>query len=183
VQPTGEDALYAQVSFANGAIGQWVDDNAGRGQPIRIRHVFGSKGSLEAPGDRNGRPNVIHLDDGTRIDDERLLELAPSYHLEPLAAQLFGGERAWTYKLEFNDTDSRLLALEYHELGVCAATGAQPEVTLEEGRRDLALTYAPFESGVLGRAVTLDEVLSGTADAYQRDIDAVLGLSPVGVRA
>jgi len=100
---------------------------------------------------------------------------------ESVSAELFGGERVWTYTLEFNDTDSRLLALEYHELGQCVATRQPPEVTLEEGRRDLALTYAPFESGLLGRAVTLDEVLSGQASAYQREIDAALKLLPVAV--
>jgi predicted dehydrogenase len=181
IEPTGEDALYAQVVFENGAIGQWVDDNAGHGKPTRTRLVFGSRGSLELPGDRNGRPNVVHLDDGTAIDDARVLDLAPSYRLDPLAAELFGGERVWTYNLEFNDTDSRLLALEYHELGACVAAGRQPEVTLDEGRRDLALTYAPFESGVLGRAVTLDEVLSGEASAYQHEIDTALKLLPVAV--
>lgn len=181
IEPTGEDALYAQVVFENGAIGQWVDDNAGHGRPTRIRQVFGSRGSLECPGDRNGRPNIVHLDDGTAIDDARVLDLAPSYQLDPLAAELFGGERVWTYNLEFNDTDGRLLALEYHELGACVATSRQPEVTLDEGRRDLALTYAPFESGVLGRAVTLDEVLSGEASTYQREIDAALKLVPVAV--
>jgi hypothetical protein len=61
-------------------------------------------------------------------------------------------------------------------LGQCITSGTTPEVTLEEGRRDLALTYAPFESGMLGRPVTLDEVLSGAADTYQSEIDADLGL-------
>ena len=36
------------------------------------------------------------------------------------------------------------------------------------------------ESGVLGRAVTLEEVLSGAADAYQREIDGALGFVAVG---
>ena len=35
--------------------------------------------------------------------------------------------------------------------------------------------------GVLGRAVTLAEVLSGEASQYQREIDAALGLLPVAV--
>jgi len=177
IEPTGEDALYAQLVFSNGAIGHWIDDNAGHGLPTRVRQVFGSRASLECPGDRNGQPLVLHLDDGTHIADAAILDYAPSYRLAPLAAELFGGERVWSYSLEFNDTDSRLLALEYHELGACVATGAQPEVTLEEGRRDLALTYAPFESGVLGRPVTLDEVLSGAASEYQTEIDARLGLA------
>jgi predicted dehydrogenase len=181
IEPTGEDALYAHLLFDNGATGQWIDDSAGHGKPTRVREVFGSRGSLECPGDRNGRPNVVYLDDGTPINDARVLELAPSYRLEPLAAELFGGERIWTYDLEFNDTDSRLLALEYNELGRCALSRSDPEVTVEEGRRDLALTYAAFESGALGRAVTLEEVLSGSANQYQREIDDALGLLPVPV--
>jgi predicted dehydrogenase len=178
IEPTGEDALYAHVSFESGAIGQWINDHAGHGQRLSTRVVFGSKGRLDCPGDRNGRPLKISLDDGTVIDDGRILEYAPSYKLSPLAADLFGGERVWTYSFEFNDTDSRILALEYYELGECIRTGAAPEMTGEEGRADVALTYAPFESGRLGRAVTLDELIAPTADAYQREVDEHLGLVP-----
>jgi MFS family permease len=53
--------------------------------------VFGTKGSIAAPGDRNGRPARLTLDDGTDIADERILEYAPSYRLSPVAAALFGG--------------------------------------------------------------------------------------------
>ena len=49
-------------------------------------------------------------------------------------------------------------------------------MTGEEGRADVALAYAPFESGRLGRPVTLDELIDGRADAYLREIDAMLGL-------
>ena len=110
------------------------------------------------------------------IDDERILSYAPSYRLSPIAAELFGGERPWTYSLDFNDTDSRILALEYHELGECVLTGREPEVTGEEARADVALTYAPFEAGRLGRPVSLDDLIEGRADVYQREIDELLGL-------
>ncbi|MGH2353842.1 MAG: Gfo/Idh/MocA family protein [Chloroflexota bacterium] len=176
IQPTGEDALYAHITFESGAVGHWINDHAGHGKGQGGRYVYGSKGSLDCPGDRNGRPVKLHLDGGTTIDDERILDYAPSYRLSPLAAELFGGERVWTYHFEFNDTDSRILALEYHELGECVRTGSRPEVTGEEGRADVALNYAPFEAGRLGRPVTLDELISGQADAYQREIDEQLGL-------
>jgi predicted dehydrogenase len=176
IEPTGEDALYALITFENGALGQWTYDAAGHGLPLRGRTVYGSKGSLECPGDRNGRPVRLHLDDGTVIDDARILEYAPSYRLSPLAAELFGGERVWTYDLELNEVDPRIVATEYHELGECIRTGAQPEVTAEEGRADVALVYAPFEAGRLGRAVTQDDMVSGRADAYIREIDEMLGL-------
>jgi predicted dehydrogenase len=176
IEPTGEDAFYAHISFASGAIGQWTYDAAGHGQPLKARTIHGSKGSLECPGDRNGRPVKLHLDDGTVIDDERILEYAPSYQLSPLAAELFGGERIWTYALDLNEVDPRIVATEYYELAECVRTGAKPEVTAEEGRADVALVYAPFEAGRLGRAVTLDELIEGRADTYLREIDAMLGL-------
>ena len=176
IEPDGDDAIYAQISFASGAIGQWINDHAGHGKPAHGRMIWGSKGSIESPGDRNGRPAKLQLDDGTVLDDQRILELAPSYQLSPLAAELFGGERVWTYNFEFNDTDSRILALEYYELGECVKNGTQPEMTGEEGRADVALNYAPFEAGRLGRPVTLEEMVSSQADAYQREIDEALGL-------
>lgn len=176
IEPTGDDALYALVTFESGAVGQWTYDQGGHGLPLRGRAVYGSTGSLECPGDRNGRPIKLHLDDGTVIDDARILEYAPSYRLSPLAAELFGGERPWTYDLDFNATDGRILATEYHELASCVLTGAQPEVTGEEARADVALVYAPFEAGRLGRLVTLDDLIEGRADAYQHEIDDHLGL-------
>ena len=176
IAPTGEDALYAQVAFTSGAVAQWVNDHAGHGQGRALRVVYGAKGSLECPGDRNGRPIRLHLDGGAVVDDQRILDYAPSYRLSPLAAELFDGERVWTYAFDFNDTDARILALELHELGECAAGRARPEVSGEEGRADVALTYGPFESGRLGRPVTPEELIAGQADAYQREIDAQLGL-------
>jgi hypothetical protein len=98
-----------------------------------------------------------------------------------MAAELFGGERIWTYDFEFNATDERILALEYFELGECIASGAQPEMTGAEGRADVALVYAPFESGRLGRALLLSEVLDSSATPYQDEIDVMLGLVPEAV--
>ena len=176
IEATGEDALFGLITFANGTLGQWVDHYAGHGQPFAHRMVFGTRGSIAAPGDRNGRPVRLVLDDGTDITDERVLEYAPSYRLEPVAATLFGDERPWTYGFDFATTDRKLIALEYHELARCVRTGTRPEVDGEMGKRDVALVYALFESQVAGRPVTIAEVESGTVDAYQREIDEHLGL-------
>ncbi|HZO31266.1 MAG TPA: Gfo/Idh/MocA family oxidoreductase [Chloroflexota bacterium] len=176
IEPTGDDALYAYITFENGASGQWIDDHAGHGLRKNERLVYGSAGSLQTFGNRNGKPSALHLDDGTVIDDARILEYAPSYRLNPLMAELFGGERLWTYSFTFNEVDSKIIASEYYELGECIRTGASPEVTGEEGRADVALTYAPFESGRLGRPVTLDDMIARRAYVYQGEIDEILGL-------
>lgn len=177
IEPTGDDALYAYITFESGAVGQWIDDHAGHGMRKNERLVYGSRGSLQVFGSRNGNPVELTLSDGTIIKDEKILEYAPSYKLNSIAAELFGGERVWTYSFPFVDTDSKILATEYHELGECIRTGAQPEMTGEEGRADVALTYAPFEAGRLGRPVTMDDMISGRAYVYQGEIDEILGLA------
>ena len=176
IEPTGDDALYAYITFENGAAGQWIDDHAGHGLRKNERLVYGSVGTLQTFGNRNGKPSALHLDDGIVIDDERILEYAPSYRLNPLMAELFGGERPWTYDFAFNEVDARIIASEYFELAECIRTGAEPEVTGAEGRADVALTYAPFESGRLGRPVTLDDMIARRAYIYQGEIDEILGL-------
>jgi predicted dehydrogenase len=181
IEPTGEDATFGLLTFTNGAIGQWTDHHAGHGESFGHRRVFGTTGSIASPGDRNGRPVRLVLDDGTDIADERVLDYAPSYRLSPVAAALFGGERIWTYDFDFPTTDRKIIALEQHEFAECVRTGAQPEVDGATGLRAMAIIYALFESQVAGRPVTVDEVASGTLDAYQQEIDAALGLVPAGV--
>jgi predicted dehydrogenase len=177
IEPTGEDAIFGQLTFANGALGQWVNHHAGHGAAVHQRLVFGTRGSITSPGDRNGQPVKLHLDDGdAEIGDQRILDYAPSYRLGPTAATLFGGERIWRYDFDFPTTDRKLLALEYHELAECVRTGQSPEVTGEIARRDVALVYALFESDRAGRPVTIQEVETSAVDAYQREIDAHLGL-------
>ncbi len=175
-EATWEDATFGYVRFASGAVGQWILDHAGHGQPSRVRKVYGSKGSLDCPGDRNGKPIKLYFDGGKEVTGEEVIDYAPSYRLSPLAAQLFGGERVATYEFPFAVIDSKILATEYHEFGECIRTGPQPEVTGEIGRRDVALVNAVFESGCLGRAVTIAEVESEQVDAYQREIDQHFGL-------
>jgi predicted dehydrogenase len=176
VEATGEDAVFGLITFANGALGQWVDHYAGHGQPFAHRMVFGTRGSIAAPGDRNGRPVRLVLDDGTDVADERVLDYAPSFRLGPVAAALFGAERPWRYDFDFATTDRKLIALEYAELARCVRDGTRPEVDGEIGRRDVALVYALFESHVAGRPVTIAEVETSAIDAYQREIDEHLGL-------
>lgn len=171
-EASGEDATYSQVRFRSGAICQWVMDRAGHGEPRDTRVVYGAKGSIEAPGDRNGRPVHLHLDGRERIADERILDYAPSYRLSPVAAALFGDARPWRYDLPFDMVDQNILALQFHELADCVAAGKRPEVTGEVALAAVALAYAPIESGRLGRAVAFDELLSGDVEAYQAEIDA-----------
>jgi predicted dehydrogenase len=176
VEATGEDAIFGLIAFVNGAIGQWVEHHAGHGQPFQHRMVFGTVGSFAAPVDRTGKPIRLVLDDGTDVQDGSILEHAPGYRLDPVAAALFGGERPWTYAFDFATTDRKLLALEYAELAECVRTGKRPEVDGATGKRAVALVYALFESQVANWPVTIAEVESGEVRGYQREIDEHYGL-------
>lgn len=169
--PTAEDAMYAFLNFENGVVGQWIQHYAGHGRGLAQRFVYGSKGNLELPRDRSGNPIRLSLDDGTDLQDERILDYAPSYKLDSVATALFGSERPWHYTFTFPECDRKLIAIEYADFAHAIRTGGKPEVDGEEGLSALAALYAAFESSALGRVVTTAEVESGEIDAYQRDLN------------
>ncbi|MGH2615263.1 MAG: Gfo/Idh/MocA family protein [Thermomicrobiales bacterium] len=176
IAATGEDAIFGLITFATGALGQWVDHHAGHGEPFQHRMVFGTRGSIAAPGDRNGRPVRLVLDDSTDIADERVLEYAPSYRLDDVATAVFGEARPWTYPFDFATTDRKLIALEYAELAACIRAGDAPEVDGATARRAVALVYALFESQVAGQPVTIADIEGSVVDGFQREIDSHYGL-------
>jgi len=174
-EATAEDASYATLTFASGAVASYVEDHAAHGQGVWIRRIHGSAGSLDLPNDRSGNVITLHKD-GEAISDGRLLDLVPDFRLDPTTAALFGGERLWRYDFPFNETDRKLIAVEYGEFGDAIATGRPVEVDAYQGTRSVAVSYAMLESSVAGRVVTIEEVLDESLGEYQRDIDEGLGL-------
>ncbi len=175
-EATAEDASYATVLFESGAVAQYIEDHAGHGQGMWTRQIHGSEGSLELPSDRSGQLITLHKD-GESICDASLLDLAPDFHLEPVTAALFGGGRLWGYQFPFPETDRKLLAVEYGELGLAIEDGGPIEVDATQGTRSVALSYAMLESSEAGRALTMEEVLAEKVNAYQSEIDEELGLA------
>lgn len=175
-QATAEDAAYAVVTFKNGAVASYLEDHAAHGKGLWSRQIHGSTGSMDMPNDRTGRNLILYQGRDQVIDDQRILDLVPDFRLDEATAILFGGERLWRYDFPFEQTDRKLIAVEYADFAG-GILGEHPvEVDIEQGTRSVALSYAMLESGALGRAVTLDEVLSEQVSAYQQDIDQGLGL-------
>lgn len=175
-QATAEDAAYATMVFASGAVGQYLEDHASRGEGVWKRAVFGSRGSLDLPGDRSGRRVRLLLEGQEPVDDQRLLERVPGLCLDRATAALFGGERLYEYRFPFPEIDRKLLAVEYADFGDAIVEGRRPEVDGEQGARSVALCYAMLESQVADRAVSVEEVLEDRLNAYQEEINRSLGL-------
>jgi predicted dehydrogenase len=176
---TAEDACYATITFANGAVAQYLEEHAGHGKGIWQREIHGSKGSMDLPNDRSGKPIRLHLagqEEKTIIEDERILDLAPDLRLNKATATLFGGERLWRYDFPFEQIDRKLLAVEYDDFAG-AILGEHPaEVDILQGTRSVGVSYAILESGVVGRVVTMDEILNLELEEYQKEINDSLDI-------
>ncbi|QOR70073.1 Gfo/Idh/MocA family oxidoreductase [Ruania alkalisoli] len=175
-EATAEDALYAMVNFASGAIGQYAENRAEHGRDAWARSVHGSAGAVEIPKDRSGQPLVLTLDRKNTYTGAEILPLVPDFRLDEVTAALFGGDQATAYGLDFETVDRLLLAVEYAEFGSCIASRSEPEVGFDEGMRAIAVCYAMMESGAAGGTiVAVDAVLDGSIGGYQASINQAIG--------
>jgi predicted dehydrogenase len=154
VEADADDAFMVLATFASGAIGQLSYTFAGHGEPSIPPGptLFGSRGSIH--GDRL----VLDGQEPTTLDAywER--------HGSADAARVFPRGLADPFGLLIGDW-------------LTAIRESRPsETSGDQGLRDLAASFAIVEASRAGRAVTLDEVLTGTVDAYQRDLDEHYGL-------
>jgi predicted dehydrogenase len=180
VQATAEDTSAGQVVFGSGAIGQWLLSLAGHGEGYFTRRFYGSEGSLIAPSDRTGHPVLFAASNATGgsrpLDEADVRALVPGFQLDDPTARLFGGPVLPSYELPFEEIDRKLLALELVDFGRAILDHRPPDVDGHAGLAAVATVYAFLESAQLGREVTLESVIDGTAAACQRDIDVALGL-------
>jgi len=171
-----EDLSVGVARFGSGALANWVLNLAGRGENHFSRLIYGTGGALAIPSDRSGQPlRLTQRRDGAdvAIPEAELLAQLPDFALDETTAALFGGERLPGYSMEWADIDANLLAIEYDDFAAAIVSGRQPEVAGTDGLRALALVYGFLESERLGRAVAIDELLSGTGSPYQDQLEVV----------
>jgi predicted dehydrogenase len=171
IEATAEDTVTAVINFKSGTMGQWTQSYAAHGRGFGHKVIYGSRGSLIPGGTRNGVSPVLKLDDQEEISGEALLELVPDFSLDSITSCLYGGSRMASYNLPFPAADRKLLAIELYEMGDCIITGTTPEVDGLVGRRAVATCYAAFESSILNRPVTLDEIEAEQVGSYEADIN------------
>jgi predicted dehydrogenase len=176
-EATADDAGYSTMLFESGAVVSYIEDHASRGECMWKRAIFGSRGSMDLPGDRSGRRLTLHLPGQDAESGAALLDLVPEFRLDAATAALFGGDRLFEYSFEFVETDRKLIAVEYADFGLAIqGQSGHPEVSGAQGQRSVAIAYAWMESQVAGRSVTVDEVLNDELNAYQADINDSLGI-------
>lgn len=175
-EATAEDAAFSTIVFKNGVVGQYLEDHAGKGQRLWNRQIHGSRGSLSLPPDRSGKAIKLEIDGKGVICDEDLLNRVPDFHLDSVTSDLFGNDRLWCYEFSFPETDRKIIAIEYAEFSTAILEGRSVEVDAIQGMRSVAISYAILESGKTGRLVSVDGVIAGDIENYQREINESLGI-------
>lgn len=151
-----EDAFFANLRFESGAVGTLFGGLAGHGEPTGVKDgpvVYGTKGCLKGA--------MAILDGGERVN------LRAHFEREAPA----GLKERWFPR---GVTDA--FGLELLDFMQSIERGWATETSGEEGLRDLACSMAVLESSAAGCAVSLNDVLEGRIDAYQRDINEHYGL-------
>lgn len=152
-----EDAFFANLKFANGAIGTTFGGWGGHGPGSGFGKgatIYGSRGSLQG--------TEITLDSG----------------LHGTTVDLFAkGSGSDVQQARFPAGIRDAFALEMLDFARAIATSSPMEASGEEGVLDLATAFTVLESAAVNRPVAVDEVLAGSVDAYQAEIDAHYGLT------
>jgi predicted dehydrogenase len=177
VEQTAVDTAFGVIRFKSGAIGQLLMTDTSHGQSLGVSTISGSTGTLYRPASRSGESPRIVRNDGTEITGDALLDLVPDFELDDTISTLWNGaRRISSYKMDFREIDSKILAYEYLDMVQAAESGEQPEVGPQGGMDALALAYALMESGEAGKPVTVEDVAEGRASAFQDEIDAEMGI-------
>ncbi len=151
-----DDAFFATITFASGAVGQLTFSWAGHGAPTPMPDglvIYGTRGCLKG--------GTLTLDGGSSQS----------------AAELFAAEAdQQTVDRYFPHGLRDTFALGFLDFLNAINSRRDPEASGREGLLDLAAAYAICESAALGQPVSVNEVLGGRIASYQADIDSHYGL-------
>jgi predicted dehydrogenase len=163
IEANVDDTYLATVTCEGGALAQLMWSWAGHGEETPIPGApvyYGSQGCI--------RGGELIPDDGSRRNllDMFWAEADPS---------VLDTQFPLVGPAETRLTDP--FAIQQHDWLQAIARAGQPETDGEEGLRDLAAAFGMIESSLLGRTVTMAELLSGEVCGYQQEIDDHFGLA------
>ena len=178
VSVESDDVFAATVAFKSGVQGLWAMHFGVAGAGPNNRTVFGHEGTATGSGDRSGGP--VRVQRGREIlEGEALVEALPDYRLNDIETRLFG-ERPTGYAYPGPETDRKLIAAETADFLDAVRDRRAPEVQGEVGLRSVALVYGVLESAAAGVPVELDEVVSGSVNAFQGRVEQAAASAPAG---
>jgi predicted dehydrogenase len=164
-----EDTWVAVITFKSGVVGTWSWTVAAPAHRFLNVTLYGSEGVIRDYGDvfhpftAGDRGDAEKLD-GTKYTIGELREM----YLETLSDD--EQERLFPFGIEDG------FALEVYDFINAIKDNRHPEVDGWTGLQAKAIAIAIYESGACGEAVSIADVLDGTVNAYQKEIDEHWGL-------
>jgi predicted dehydrogenase len=163
-----EDYFTATINFESGVIGQWSRTSAFPGHDWFQCAIYATQGAIVDPsGDIFHGPHGKAEVRRPGQEAQTLGALFPTF-LETLSPE----RKQRLFPHDFTDG----FTLECYDFAQAVATGRQVEVTAEVGLKAKAIAFAIYESAATGQAVTLDDVLSGRVEVYQRWLNEKWGI-------
>ena len=161
-----EDTWVATITFKNGVIGVWTATWSAPGHSFSNMVYYGSEGSIKCRDPFHGPwgDAEVMMKDGATCS---LSDIQEKY-----LASLSEDEKNRLFPHGFTDG----VQIECYDFLDAIQNDRQPEVTGEMGMKAKAICESIFESGVSGKAVKYDDVLSGKIDAYQHPINEHWGI-------
>lgn len=178
VQIDQEDSAFAVLRFASGAVGHYAISNASHGHSVGVDTIHGSAGTMIPPRSRTGESPVVKLEGREQpLTGDEMLSLVPDWELNEITAQFWGAQRRMaSYEMPFEEIDRKLIAIEYAELALAITDGAPVEVDPDTGMKAVGLAYATLESGMGHQTVRMADVLEGSVEGYQAEVNTANGL-------
>ncbi len=152
IRADADDAFFVLPEFASGAVGTVSFTWAGHGEPTGLPGgltIYGTAGCLKG--------GTLIRDDGSRED---VADIFAREATDADRARYFPGGVTDAFGLTYLDWLNAI------------TIGGQPETSGADALRDLATAFAIMESATARRPVAVTDVLSGTVNAYQQEIDA-----------
>ena len=164
-----EDTWVAVITFKSGVVGTWSWTVAAPAHRFLNVAFYGSEGVIRDYGDvfhpfTGGDRGDVEKLDGTKYTVGELREM----YLETLSDD--EQERLFPFGIEDG------FALEVYDFINAIKDNRHPEVDGWTGLQAKAISIAIYESGTSGEAVSIADVLDGTVNAYQKEIDEHWGL-------
>ena len=121
---------------------------------------------------RSGKSPKIVFSNGKEISGDKLFELVPNFSLDDDTSKIWDGvDKLSNYSHDFHLVDAKILAFQYLDFYRSIINNKKPEVGFDEGIEALGLAYGLIESGLKGKLIKLEDVISGKEDIYQREIN------------
>jgi predicted dehydrogenase len=151
-----EDTAFAILTFRSGTVGSFIWTHAAPGREVNLVRYYGSKGCLDDQGVLTKSGESITMD---QLEGEFMKALSGERK-----------ERLFPYGM-FNP-----YSISFYDFLDSIRSDGEPEVSGREALAAQAVCEAIYESDACGRAVRVEEVISGEVDEFQRAINEHWGV-------